>query len=371
METRRRTPLYIALSLCLTAGVFYFLSHFTSSEKVISILRGVDRRGVAMFLLLSMAMSFFRTWRYGLVLKVSGHSPPPGPLFLIVLVRNFLSDLLPARLGTLSFVYLATSRLGIPLSSSVSSFALSFLFDIAALVPMVTAAALLVGLSPLDKALPLLLALALFLAVVTGGIIFSLPAIFRLSGRIAGALPVFRGRWREKWRNFCAEAEREVKHVREEGIFLRLFALSLLVRLAKYGSLYVLLHALLRPLEYGVKELSPAKVLLGLVSSELAASLPISGIAGFGVYEGTWSLVFTLLGMPAELAATTGVSHHVFTQAYGYLLGALSLLLLLLLPVRGGQAAVSLKAKSPALSFYLRMLAVLAAVSMLLLAGFR
>jgi uncharacterized membrane protein YbhN (UPF0104 family) len=236
---------------------------------------------------------------------------------------------------------------------------------------MVAAAALLVGLSPLDKALPLLLALALFLAVVTGGMIFSLPALFRLSGRIAGSLPVFRGRWREKWRDFCAEAEKEVTHAREEGIFLRLFALSLLVRLAKYGSLYLLLHALLRPLAYGVEELSPAKVLLGLVSSELAASLPISGIAGFGVYEGTWSLVFTLLGMPAELAAATGVSHHVFTQAYGYLLGAASLLLLLLLPVRGGQAAVSLKAKSPALSFYLRMLAVLAAVSMLLLAGFR
>ena len=332
METRRRSPLYIALSICLTAGVFNFLSRFTSSEKVISILRGVDRRGVAMFLLLSMAMSFFRTWRYGLVLKVSGHSPPPGPLFLIVLVRNFLSDLLPARLGTLSYVYLATSRLGIPLSSSVSSFALSFLFDIAALVPMIAAVALLVGLSHLDKALPLLFASALLLAVVTGGTIFSLPMIFRLSGRIAGSLPVLRDKWRDKWLDFCAEAEGKLWHAREEGIFLRLFALSLLVRLAKYGSLYVLLHALLRPLEYGVKELSPAKVLLGLVSSELAASLPISGIAGFGVYEGTWSLVFTLLGMPAELAAATGVSHHVFTQAYGYSLGGLALLLLLAIP---------------------------------------
>ncbi len=288
-----------------------------------------------------------------------------------MLVRNFLSDLLPARLGTLSFVYLTTSRLGIPLSSSVSSFALSFLFDVAALVPMVAAAALLVGWSHLDKALPLLLALALLLAVVTGGIIFSLPAIFRLSGRIAGSLPVFQDKWRKKWRDFCAAAEGELRHAREEGIFLRLFALSLLVRLAKYGSLYVLLYALLRPLEYGAKELSPAKVFLGLISSELAASLPISGIAGFGVYEGTWSLVFTLLGMPAELAVTTGISHHVFTQIYGYLLGAASLIVLLALPLRRGPAAVSLKVKTSALSFYLRMLAALSAVTVLLLAGFR
>jgi uncharacterized protein (TIRG00374 family) len=371
MKTGRRSPLYIALSICLTAGVFFFLSRFTSIERVVSILRGVDKRGVAMFFVLSMAMSFFRTWRYGLVLNISGHSPPQGPLFLIVLVRNFLSDILPARLGTLSFVYLATSRLGIPLSSSVSSFALSFLFDIAALVPMVAAAALLVGLSHLDTALPLLLASALFLAVVTGGIIFSLPLIFGLSGRIAGSLPVLKNKWKNKWRDFCAEVEGELRHAREEGVFLRLFSLSLLVRLSKYGSLYVLLHAFLRPLEYGARELSPAKIFLGLVSSELAASLPVSGIAGFGVYEGTWSLVFTLLGMPAELAATTGVSHHVFTQVYGYLLGAFSLLVLLVLPIRSGPPALSLKAKTPALSFYLRMFAVLAAGIALLLAGFR
>jgi uncharacterized membrane protein YbhN (UPF0104 family) len=236
---------------------------------------------------------------------------------------------------------------------------------------MVAAAALLVGLSGLTDALPLFLALALLLAGVTVGVLLFLPAIFRFSGRIAGSLPLLGGRWKEKWRDFCAEAERELKHAGEEGVYLRLFSLSLLVRLSKYGSLYLLLRALLRPLESGGGELSPAKVFLGLVSSELAASLPISGIAGFGVYEGTWSLVFTLLGMPAELAATTGVSHHVFTQVYGYLLGAAALLLLLLLPLRSGSAEVTLKAKAPALSFYLPLLAVLGAVTILLLAGFR
>ena len=115
------------------------------------------------------------------------------------------------------------------------------------------------------------------------------------------------------------------------GVFFRIFLLSLLVRLAKYASLGVLLAALLKGSGFGDALLSPSKVFLGIVSSEMSASLPVSGIAGFGAYQGTWSAAFTLLGMPASLAATTGVSHHLFTQAYGYSLGILALLALLAL----------------------------------------
>jgi hypothetical protein len=117
---------------------------------------------------------------------------------------------------------------------------------------------------------------------------------------------------------------------REQGIYWRIFVLSLGVRCCKYLSLYVLLLALVLPLGFTVLSFPLPKVFLGLCSAELAASLPISGIAGFGVYEGAWTLVFQLLGYSERIAVLTSISHHLLTQVYGYSLGALALLVLLL-----------------------------------------
>ncbi|PID74179.1 MAG: hypothetical protein CSB32_02110, partial [Desulfobacterales bacterium] len=99
-------------------------------------------------------------------------------------------------------------------------------------------------------------------------------------------------------------------------------------------------------------------VFLGISASEFAASLPISGIASFGVYEGTWSLVFELLGFPGNIAKLTAVSHHLFTQVYGFGLGALALILLVL-PVfkkkdSGSSSAVTMPVKP---AFYGKMVA--------------
>jgi uncharacterized protein (TIRG00374 family) len=332
MSAQSRSPVYILLSLVLTAAVFGWLARFTSPREVAEIIRFADRGGLALFVALSLLMSVFRTWRYRLVLAVSGHRPPPFPLFLVVLVRNFLSDLLPARLGTLSYVYLATSRLGVPLSGSAASFALSFLFDILALVPMIGGAVLLAGASSLQWEAGKAAAFALALAGVALLAVLLLPPLLSLGGKIISSLPIPGGRWRSRGREIMEDIGREVKAAREAGIFFRLFVLSLLVRLAKYGSLGVLLSALLKGSGLQKALLPPAKVFLGLVASEVSASLPVSGIAGFGAYEGTWSAVFTLLGMPAKVAATTGISHHLFTQVYGYSLGGAALVLLLLLP---------------------------------------
>ena len=54
------------------------------------------------------------------------------------------------------------------------------------------------------------------------------------------------------------------------------------------------------------------------------------GIAAFGAYEGAWAFTFELLGYPGHIAKLTAISHHLFTQVYGYLLGASAFLLLLL-----------------------------------------
>lgn len=325
----RAKPLYVAFSLLVTVAIFAYLFTHVTLQDVIGLIRGADGSAVAMFVVLSVSMSVFRTWRYAVLLKLSGYRPGGVALFLVVLVRNFFSDLLPARIGTLIYIFLVTSRLGVPAGAAASSFALAFLFDMVALVPMILLAVWLagaVGRVPVGA----LIGGSALLAVVTVVVLIFLPWLFRLGRAVWERLRFLPARWLERGAAMFAEAEADTERARRAGMYLRLLVLSLLVRVGKYGSLYFFLFALLRPLGYELPDLGVSRVFLGLCASEAAASTPVSGIAGFGAYEGTWAVVFELLGFPQDIAKLTSISHHLFTQVYGYALGALALVLLLL-----------------------------------------
>ena len=328
-----RRIVYFLFSIALTAGIFGYLLTEVSFEEVLQAIQNVDRNALLLFVVLSFSMSGFRTWRYALVLAISGYSPRKSALFLVTLVRNFCSDLLPARIGTIVYVYLVTARLGVPFGAAVSSFSLAFLFDLIALAPMIVAAALLTG-SAGELSRTVAIASGAVLLLIASTATYALPSLARLAGDMVWRLPLIRSRHRTIARAALYQTKTDLRKAHKAGVYGRLLALSVLVRLCKYGSLYVLLFALLQPMGYELSQLSVPKVFLGLCSAEIAASLPISGIGGFGAYEGAWAWVFGLLGFPQYTANLTAITHHLLTQVYGYLLGGVALLVLLLPIVR-------------------------------------
>ena len=319
---------FLFFSAVVSIAILAYLFTKVSLGEVIDAIRGVSPGWIVLFLIFSFSMSLFRTWRYQLVLNVSGYRVDSVVLFLITLVRNFFSDLLPARLGTLIYVYLVKSRLGLPLGPILSSFAHAFIFDIISLSLLIIPAVSLVVMDgqPGRGLLPVGVALA----VVSIGILLSLPALCRIAVSICEKITFIPQRWITKLSELLAETAHHLELARKQGVYFRLLALSFGVRLCKYISYYMLFAGLVIPLGYTVEMLNPGKVFLGLCSAEMAASLPVSGIAGFGAYEGAWALVFQLLGYPERIAILTSISHHLFTQVYGYLLGGAALLILLL-----------------------------------------
>ena len=319
---------FLIFSAVVSIAILAYLFTKVSLAEVINAIRGVSLSWIVLFLVFSFSMSLFRTWRYQLVLNVSGYRVDSVVLFLITLVRNFFSDLLPARLGTLIYVYLVKSRLGLPLGPILSSFAHAFIFDIISLSLLIIPAVSLVVMEgqPGRGLLPVGVALA----ALSIGILILLPALCRLGVRICERITFIPQRWRSKLNDLLGETAHHLELARKQGVYFRLLALSFGVRLCKYISYYMLFVGLVIPLGYTVGMLNPGKVFLGLCSAEMAASLPVSGIAGFGAYEGAWALVFQLLGYPERIAILTSISHHLFTQVYGYLLGGAALLILLL-----------------------------------------
>ncbi len=321
--------MFTVISLGMTIGIFSYLFKTVSYGDVIYIIREVNRNALTLFVLFSLSQSFFRTWRYQILLEMSGYKPGNTALFLVVLIRNFFSDLLPARLGTLIYIFLVTTRLGIPIGPATSSFAIAFLFDILALVPLIILATWAVAAKAQISTFPLIIG-----GVVLGGIVIFLIRILpKLFGVFADWVPnvrFIRSSWRKNLQNFLYSAGDEMIKTKHAGLYAPVMVLSLLVRIFKYGTLITFFYALLLPIGYTLQNLYFPNIFLGIFAAELSASLPISGIAGFGAYEGTWAFVFSFLDLPAHIAKLTAVSHHLFTQIYGYGLGAFAFLLILL-----------------------------------------
>lgn len=331
MKINPRKIVYTIFSLGITVGIFSYLLTSVSPGDVLDILRGVPWNFLGMFLVLSLASALCRAWRYKVVLEVAGHTPGTFSLFLVTIVRNLFADLLPARLGDLVYIYIGTSRLGIPFGSAASSFALAFLFDILALVPLVLFALWSIQGSTAMSSVPFLVGGAI-LATVTVLIIYSLPKLVRIGATIVAACTFLPKKWQSGIKSGLVSLIESLDTAKRAGVYTRLLILSICVRLGKYVSFYLFLCGMLIPLGYSWEQMPFSKVFLGMFASELSASLPMSGIAGFGAYEGTWALTFELLGFPSSDAKLTAVSHHLFTQVYGYLIG-IAALLLLLLPV--------------------------------------
>ncbi len=325
-KNRLRQVVFTLFSLGISIAVFTYLFSNISMQELLVIIQRVSTRGVAAFFLCSFFMSFFRTWRYLVLLRTNGQFPSSVGLYLVTIVRNFFSDLLPARLGTLIYIYLVQTRLGVPFGAATASFALAFVFDILAFGFLIILAALFISSTVLSTSV--IIGGGVVLLILCLVVLLLLPHLLQFAAILASRLPLIGKNNREKLSDAFKTAKKSIIDTKKAGIFCQVLFLSFGVRCFKYLSLFVLLLALMIPAGYEAEVFDLPRVFLGLCSAELAASLPVSGIAGFGVYEGTWTLVFQLLGFPEKMAMISSVSHHLITQIYGYTIGVVALIIL-------------------------------------------
>lgn len=340
--------IYSLLSLILTCSlaIYFFSNH--SIFDVLSAIRNVPLNYLISFLCFSTMMSIFRTWRDKILLKVNNYDVPGLSLFFVTLVRNLFADLLPARIGTLMYIYLVRTRLGVSLGAGTSSYTFSFLFDLIGNCPIILFCLMSISL-PKEISLKYLLFGVFLILSITILLIIFLPFFISLFSKILKKLPfpIF-----QTISKILNETEESINEVKQAKIYDRLLLLSVAIRASKYAGLYVFLLGLGISMGLDEKMLDPGISLMGLLSAEFAASMPISGIAGFGAYESAWAFTFTLLGIDLRMAEITAVSHHLFTQAYAYSLGIFSMLVLLIPYFYCSDSKINNYSLSPKNKFY-------------------
>ena len=294
-----RRAVYIAVSLALSVLLISLLISRIDAEELGRVLTRIFVPGLLAYMAVALLGTVLRAWRYKLFL--SPQTVRWRDILMATFIRNSFVDLLPARLGSLSLIYVLNKRLGFSFEAATSAFVASLVYDFLTLAPFVVGAAIVVGLGATAVSTPALLAVAGAFFVIWALILARITWFFRLGVRIyEKGLRLFRleaKKWAAVSKEKLAATAGSIALIQEKRLALPFFVLSLGIRACKYISIYFLLFALMRSLGFGFPELSFWKLILGITGAELTSLMPIKGLAGFGTWESAWALTFGLMNI--------------------------------------------------------------------------
>lgn len=336
--------LVLALLMKLVAGS----GAEADRPQLFEVLRSVVPPLVGAYVLLALLQAFFRAVRYRVLIAASGEAEVPDRrrFFLVTLTRNMLVDLLPARIGELSYVAMLNRGYRVSGSACVSSLGISFAFDLVALLIVLIALVVqeLFAAGVQGWLLPIVFMLSLIVLAVLAFLFYGIPVATRLLNRMLGAAtskPIV-----QRTMAFLSRISDAIEVTRTAGVMGKVLALSLGVRTAKYLGLYLLFLGITIPSFPELADTTFGSVLAALLSAEAGASVPIPAFMSFGTYEAGGTLAFTLLGVPADAANVLVLAQHIWSQVADYTLGGLGFVLFLF--TTGGVAAASTARKKKA-----------------------
>jgi uncharacterized membrane protein YbhN (UPF0104 family) len=331
-ELMSKKVLFPVLSLALTGLLLFQVFSQNTPDQWTGLVTRIRRDLLLFFVGLYGIGLFLRTWRYHLLLKGADAPVIPGfgQLVLVTAVRNMLVDFLPARAGSLSYLVILNRFFAVAFSACLTSFTYAALFDLLTLGPLL---ALVLAIDSLKgtPAPPWLWGVGALITL--GGILvlLFLEPLFRgFSRRVQDWTALYQTKhpWAKRLVEELVEISGSFLTLRRARLFWPLLGLSLLLRTIKYALLYLLLFAVMGALLKFNPSLPFLQIMFGIMGSEVAASLPVSGIAGFGLYEGILGAALTSQGIPTSQGIFISFAMHLLSQIFEYSLGSLALLII-------------------------------------------
>lgn len=345
----KRTLLKALVSLGVSTAVFALLfsmashgSQGVTPGRILACLRNAAAGLVAVYALCQLGQTLLRALRNRVLLQAGmpedkrGAVPGLWHITLVTFVRGACADMLPGRVGELSYVAMLNRGHGIPVSDCMTSLSIGLLFDFAALLVVLVAAVATIaqGLSLLGSAIILLL-----VCLVGWFGLFHIMPWF--SGLLARHSPASWLRLKPyAWAVALLEdMSASVRFVAKSGSVPPVLGISAAIRFVKYFGLYWLFMAVTRGSWPHMASADVPSVLVALISAEGAASLPVPSFMSFGSYEAGGALALTALGFGLAEATTAMLAMHLISQTIDYGLGGIAFLAFLWLPRAGAEAA--------------------------------
>ena len=334
---RHRSIAAFAVPAAVSIFLVWLLMRGLSWQNLVESVLAASPWRLALYALIGLGGLWLRAIRFRMALPEP--KPASSPVFFATVIQNALGDLVPARLASLgSYVWLMNRRFAVASESAAATFIVSFVFDLLTLGPLLLLAAAVrfgvtasKGSSQLSLGWIVVFAAVFFVA--SAAVAWWLGPLVKAIGRLPRAMS--RGRKESLWARSAAFLDRiaaSMAIVRRGGTLVRLLAVSLAIRIAKYAALFALTESLLVGAGYTATRPNPWDLIIGVSATELVATLPIPAIGQFGVWEGGMVGVLVLMGFSREPATLVAFGVHGITTAYEYLLALLALGGLLILP---------------------------------------
>lgn len=259
----------------------------------------------------------FRTLRFRFLLNGEVRM---RDLFNIVCVHNMMNNLLPARTGELSYIYLLNKVHGRNTGEGIATLVIARVFDFIAIGGIFLCAVVILQRLPDAATQSALYALiAVLLSVVIIIILLKsdkskiLVAIGNLFGRYKQDKNPVGGyilcKLHEAADSFDALSSADMRfHLK---VFTTTFGL--------WVSLYTFYYCMALAMHMDI----------GYIPAVFASSfavfttvLPIQGVGGFGTIEGGWAIGFILVGVPDTVAVASAFGFHLIMLIYTTLFGA-------------------------------------------------
>ncbi|MBI2146846.1 flippase-like domain-containing protein [Candidatus Woesearchaeota archaeon] len=302
------------LAIIITAACFYVLFRFIHPADIIKAIKNISLPVLLGGFVLYTASYLFRAWRFRALVN---KAIPMAGLFALVSVHTMANNLLPARTGELSYLYLRKKLdAETTLSSGIASLVIARIFDLIALLALFITAWLLTDELPrfvttllhVISGMVMAIIALLFLIVFYGKRVSSLAhriiVMVRLD-RLAAAA------WLEKK---MEESIGSISAMSSRKTMAVVFFCSVMVWLINFAVAYLLVRDMGLPLGFWM-------VIIGFTATTLANALPIHGFASLGSLEGIWALVFIAFGAPKDIAIASGFGFHLVLIAYFVILG--------------------------------------------------
>lgn len=326
---KKKIFLYI-LSILISIFLIGLLLSKIETDYLSSTFKNIHYSALLAFIIIALLSSGLRAWRYKLLLKP--HPISWKNILLATFIRNLFVDLFPARLGSLSYIYVINRRMKFPFETATSSFVLAVIFDFFTLSPFLIFSIFIVGLgSSVVSSISLLVISFFFFLIIFLALWLLIPLaklFFKLYCYSTQLLRVDKKIWVVKIKKTIEKITEELSATKKRRIFWPVFSISLVLRLAKYGSLYFLLYSILYSHGFNLHDLNFFKTILGITGAELTSILPIKGLGGFGTWESAWVLTFKLMNFQPQLAIISGIGVHLITNLFEYILGILSIIII-------------------------------------------
>ena len=259
---------------------------------------------------------FFRAMRFHILLirKVRLRD-----LFNIVCVHNMLNNILPARTGELSYIYLLKKSHNKKAGEGIATLFVARVFDFITISLLFLVSAFMLQDLP-ERVINVVWVIALFLGSITIFLIALLYFGKSFLNLVKKFFEMFK--WDKKYfaDYLLRKGEETVESFEKIKNSGKITVISLiLTSLGIWLFLYSLNYIIVRGMNI---YLSYSEVLFASTFAVFTMVLPIQGIGGFGTLECGWTVGFIAVGLTKEVAISSGFGFHIILWIYFLILGS-------------------------------------------------